>query len=1684
MVNLLQFRQLIGGLLGLFGLTVMTGWLIRSPVLVQISPGLVAMVFNTALGFALCGLALMLPAQPRWSRARQLAGALTLALGVLGAVQVLAGIDLGIDQAIVQVWLSDPNPHPGRLAPLTCLGFVLAGMCLLILDRLPGSPPLQQLMQVLALLLVALGIVALIGYSIKLELLFDRYEFVRMAPATALGFLLLGIALWLTWYRTLKVSGACDNRDERRITAVATSILMTMALTAGMAGFVLSAQRTEAALNQNLEAAHANRAQLLQYVIEHTSRQAASLGTDPALLAQFMAARDDGPLSGTLIAELQRHLQMEPDSSIAAYTSNGTPRLRLGTAPRASRLSLPLAGAGRIVWDGLPTLELPVPLRSGGVELGKLVAQQRLPVVHLLLADAALLGASGDIAICAALNSVEMTCLPSRLNAAGFVRIGRVRDGAQLPVSMALNGKRGVGVARDYRHRQVVAAYGMIGTTGLGLVVKQDAVELYRPIRTQLQYMAALLCLLFVGGVLLLRWQLTPLVSALLQAKRRASAGEAKTQAILDNMADGLLTIGDDGVVASINPAGAAMFGYAPEDVVGKHVDSLVAQRLGDDHGAPRQVSLHGALARSSGREGVALLGKKRDGNEFPMQAAIREAQFDGGRMFVGILRDVSEQQKALETSSRFTAFLDATPNLVAFVSRDGQLLYLNGAGRSLLGLSGDVDCAGVALSEFDCAGAGMAPLAQIIIGADAAPWRGEYALCSRSGVLVPLLLTVARIADPSAGAASYALVGVDVSERKRSEVDVKKTLERFDLVARATNDTVWDWDFGSNEIWWNAGISHTFGHAAADIDASSNWWASHIHPQDHERVMAEVDAEIENGGQYWTSEYRFLRADGRYAHVHDRGYIMRGADGKALRMIGAMMDITGRKQVEERLRQLEERFSKIFSMSPVAISVSRLSDGAFLEVNDTFCTLLGYERAELLGPGAAPLNAWLLPAAREALFARLAQQGSVHNVETQLRTREGAVIHAFFSAELVELDGAPHVLCLYNDITERKRTEGALRDSEAKFRSIVETTKDWVWSADRDGHLLYSNPAVLDMLGYAPAELIGKPMLQFVDPSERRTVATQARRHLRAQNGWHNWLVCWRHKDGGERYLESSAVPVFDAQGTLSGYRGTDHDVTAIKVFESELREAKRRAEAANQAKSEFLANMSHEIRTPMNGVIGLTRLVLGTRLSAQQSEYMELIKASADSLLRLLNEILDFSKMEARKMTLENVEFDLREELDNIVRGFGAAAAEKDLALALDVAPDVPATILADSGRLAQVLINLTSNAIKFTSSGEVMLRLKQQSQSDGMAGTALLHFSVTDTGIGIAREQQRHIFDPFAQADSSTTRHFGGTGLGLAIVAQIVALMQGRLWLDSEPGHGTTFHFTIPVQVGRRMQDGGAGQHLPELPDTPALPATRAPKLLRVLVAEDHPINQVLVAELLRARGHFYAIANNGVEALRMLEQGIFDAVLMDGQMPEMDGYQASIEIRRREQSRGGHIHIVAVTAHAMQQDRERCLAAGMDDYLAKPIEPEELYARLERPWTGQGQGGAGTSAGGAQNAPAHVFDLAGALARTRGKKSLLAQMARAFLADAPDTLAQLHAAAATRDAVLLERSAHRLKGAAATLSGAASAQAAMAIERLARVQPLASAEALDALVDALAARIGELSAALNTFLEQEK
>jgi PAS domain S-box-containing protein len=671
----------------------------------------------------------------------------------------------------------------------------------------------------------------------------------------------------------------------------------------------------------------------------------------------------------------------------------------------------------------------------------------------------------------------------------------------------------------------------------------------------------------------------------------------------------------------------------------------------------------------------------------------------------------------------------------------------------------------------------------------------------------------------------------------------------------------------------------------------------------------------------------------------------------------------------------------------------------------------------------------------------------------------------------------------LATEIAERERAQGSLRESSELVMLLLESAPEAIYGVDLEGHCTFCNTACLRMTGYDEAsELMGRNMHEVThyarpDGAFYPVEECGIYQAFRDGHGTHgDDEVLWRKN--GTSFAVEYWSRLLHRNNRVIGMVVTFVDVTERKRAEEVMRNAKEAAEAGSRAKSEFLANMSHEIRTPLNGVIGMTELALGTDLTQEQREYLETVKFSGDALLRVINDVLDFSKIEAGKTELELSYFNLRECLDTILRTFALRASEKQLELLCEVDERVPQSVRGDPFRLRQILVNLLGNAIKFTEAGEVALRVRVD-ELDGKE--CLLRFTVSDTGVGIAAPVHKLIFDPFTQADSSTTRTYGGTGLGLAISARLVNMMRGEIWVESEPGHGSEFHFTVHLGVGEdslstrdpatppqgsetarvlvvddnrthrgiltvllnhwgmrstAVQSGedalvqlGAAracgdpyklilidaqmpemdgfaliEHIRRFPGTaPATimmlasggergqtarcaelgvfahllkpvrqsdlydaihgalgrPTEEAATIVRpspeetreraetlhVLLAEDNAVNRKVATGLLEKRGHRVIVTTNGIEALAALERSTYDLVLMDVQMPEMDGLEATRRIRRLEQGTAFHQQIIALTAHAMSGDRERCLEAGMDGYLTKPLRPQELDQVLE-------------------------------------------------------------------------------------------------------------------------------------------
>jgi PAS domain S-box-containing protein len=660
----------------------------------------------------------------------------------------------------------------------------------------------------------------------------------------------------------------------------------------------------------------------------------------------------------------------------------------------------------------------------------------------------------------------------------------------------------------------------------------------------------------------------------------------------------------------------------------------------------------------------------------------------------------------------------------------------------------------------------------------------------------------------------------------------------------------------------------------------------------------------------------------------------------------------------------------------------------------------------------------------------------------------------------------------------ERKRAEESLRESEERFRGTFENAAVGIIHCDPQGRFLRVNQRYCAILGYSREELLGMCIKDVTYPDDMPGTAARVAALVRGDIRCYSEEKRDIRKDGSIIWINIWVSLQRDASGAPSHLIGVMQDISKRKALEDENRQAKELAEAANRAKDEFLANVSHEIRTPMNAILGLTELALDSPLSDELRQSLRTVKSAAHHLMGLINDLLDFSKIEAGKMAIDPAPFCLRSTLQDTLRALAVRADNKGLKLVSHVQPEIPDRLVGDAGRLRQILLNLIGNALKFTESGEVVVRagldgdpLRASGSPEGPVG---LRIAVSDTGIGIPKDKQEAIFRAFEQADNSTTRRYGGTGLGLTISARLVALMGGAITVESQPGRGSTFAFTArferqpcPPCTDGKPQSASLSSAAVK-PSSQGVSAPASPPL-RILVAEDNEFNSQLLEQLLVRRNHRVRLANNGRDAIALVEAGGFDLLFLDIHMPEMDGFQVIESIRAHERTTGGHLPVVALTARSRNADRESCLAAGMDDFLAKPFRAVDLWATIDRIVAARPP---------AASSPVAVPPVATPdscllspdvlLAACGGDAVILEKICAAFRTRAPDHAAAIQDALREQDPQKLREAAHKLCGMVSAFSSKAGGLASdiedlAAQGRLEDARPLV--HQLEAMVDKL-------------------
>ena len=881
----------------------------------------------------------------------------------------------------------------------------------------------------------------------------------------------------------------------------------------------------------------------------------------------------------------------------------------------------------------------------------------------------------------------------------------------------------------------------------------------------------------------------------------------------------------------------------------------------------------------------------------------------------------------------------------------------------------------------------------------------------------------------------------INITDRKRTEERLRESEERFRTMADGSPSLMWVTDARGDLQFINKAYREFLGWADDAVRTGGQRPA--IHPDDAEKYNAMFSDAVKDHTSF-SAEARVGRADGEWRLVGSKAEPRKSPSGEYMGMVGLSADITERRQAEEDRQRLEKQLRGITDCAKDAIlMMDARGQIAFWNPAATF--IFGYTREEAMGQN---LHALLVTesdrAAHLSAFPEFLRTGRGDAVGKSLeltgRCKDGHRIVIELSMSALSIGGEWHAVGIVRDITERKRIDQALYNSEEKFRQIAEHIKEVFWMTNPMGtETLYVSAAYEQIWNRSCASLYADPMdwLNAIHADDRERAHEVFMRQMQGESIDSEYRI--HTPDGQVKWIRDRAFPIRSDTGELIRIAGIADEITERKQYETILIQARDDAASANDAKTRFLANMSHEIRTPMNGVIGMNALLLETDLTVEQRRYVEMGQSSGRTLLALINDILDMSKIEAGKIALEIREFSVRETVEEVVQLLRVQSDAKNIHLVSQVSPGIPEWLLGDAYRLRQVLANLIANAIKFTDRGKVSVNVELSASCDAIAS---VRFSVKDTGIGISEETIAALFSPFAQADVSTTRRYGGSGLGLAISKQLVEMMGGVIGVKSCVGTGSTFSFTasfgqisfdrlVPVAQHASISTG-------EMVRPGNVPVIRG-NGESVLVAEDNATNREVIFAQLSKLGYAAVVVTNGMEAVEAMQRQRFDLALMDCQMPVMDGYEAAHRIRLLDRR---WIPIIALTASAMPSDRERCLREGMDDYLAKPVELPHL-AKVLAKWILKRDADISNAEVPRCSASFSraLFNSESMLGRLMGDRELAAEIILGFLANAADQLTQLCARIDEADASGARLQAHALKGAAATV-GAETLQAIVA------------------------------------------
>ena len=1136
-------------------------------------------------------------------------------------------------------------------------------------------------------------------------------------------------------------------------------------------------------------------------------------------------------------------------------------------------------------------------------------------------------------------------------------------------------------------------------------------------------------------------------------AERRATERtQALLASIVESSEDAIASGGLDGTINSWNHAAEALFGYAGREIVGKNVEILVPPDRREE--AATTIDLIGKFGTAAPFETV---GQRKDGSPIDVSIRVSPMRDPAGEVvgYAAFFRDIGARRQAdrklRESEERFRSVFEHAPFGMCVSGVDGRFIQVNASLCRMLGYSEPelMNTPWVELTHPEDRESSLQRVEQFSRDPDLC-LEAEKRYIHRTGKVIWARMKISMVCD-SGGSAGYYVVHVeDITERKRAEEALCESEDRFRGMADSCPTMMWVTGADGGVQFINLTYREFCGTSYEDVQAG-NFWKELIHPDDAPEYVGAFDRAVREQTPF-RAESRIRRADGEWRLIGSYATPRLSPGGTFLGHVGLTSDITERRHADQALRDSRE-----FAQTTIDALSSHIcvldETGTIIAVNRAWTKFAednptaesNHGQPECLGEGTNYLVVCDRADAMEAVAVAAGIRAVLHGQSEQYATEYPCHapdrqrwfitrISRFFSRRV------PRILIEHIDITERKKTEQALQSSEEKFRQLTENIREvfFILTPESD-ELLYISPAYEQVWGRTRESLYRDPTSwhEAIHPEDRNRARLLAARQMQGESVVSEFRI--RTPDGLEKWICARTSPIRDERGQLVRVVGIAEEVTERKRYEEELIRAREGADAANLAKSRFLANMSHEIRTPMNGVLGMIQLLLGTELDAKQTRFANVAQTCGRTLLALIDDILDLAKIEARSVVLENLNFNLHDTIEDVVTLMRVQAGAKGLAFNSRVSPGTPSLVGGDAHRLGQILTNLSSNAVKFTERGEITLTAALVSQEDGMAS---VRFAVTDTGIGLRPETIAGLFSPFVQADSSVTLKYCCTGLGLSICRQLAAMMGGQIGVESSEGHGSTFWFTAVFSQALPLRQPVAIDRGKGPPGARSRPGGER-RAGRILVAEDNATNREVALAQLQMLGYQATVVANGVEAVAAVAQGGCDLVLMDCEMPVMDGFEATRRIRA---SHHPDIPIVALTADAMPEDRLRCLREGMNDYLSKPVDVDRLADLLAKLLPASNSARASPTPGPkSETNPRVVFDADSMMSRLGGDRHLAGIVLKGFLEDMPFQLNNLRKVLDGEDARGARFHAHTLKGAAATVSAESLREVAVAIER---------------------------------------